>query len=217
MVDPLTVMGTTGVASRTAAQVPAAVGKVYTYAGAWVALCGGLSVLAHAGGNAYAPAWFVAKALGAVGLDASWVEQMQAWLIAHPVVGKLAAGLSVLIYLCHCGGVDALSKRAPVTAALLATIAIQADAMAWWMLPVSIAAGALVEWIKVRQQSAYPTSDSYPDVGMYLVAQILTFAAAPLATYAWFTSADRHERRGPDAPTPAPIATGAAMVPLSRS
>lgn len=219
MVDPLTVMGTTGVASRTAAQVPASVGKVYTYTGAWIALCGGLSVLAHAGGKAYAPAWFVANALEAVGLDAAWVEQVQVWLIAHPVVGNLAAGLSVLIYLCHCGGVDALSKRAPVTAALLGTIAIQAGAMAWWMLPVSIAAGALVEWIKVRQQSAYPTSDSYPDVGMYLVAQILTFAAAPLATYAWFTSADRHERRDPDAlvPAPAPIATGAAMVPLSRS
>lgn len=145
MVDPMTAMGATGVASRTAADVPAAVGKVYTYASGWVVLCGGLSVLTK---GAYAPSWFATKALELVGLDASWVEQVQVWLIAHPVVGNLATGFSVLIYLCHCGGVDALNKRAPVTAALLATIAIQAGAMAWWTLPVSIAVGAIVEWGK---------------------------------------------------------------------
>ncbi len=214
MVDPMTAMGATGVASRTAAGVPAAVGKVYTYASGWVALCGGLSVLAHVGGNAYAPAWFVVRALELVGLEASWVVQVQVWLIAHPVVGNLAAGFSALIYVCHCGGVDALSKRAPVTAALWATIAIQAGAMAWWMLPVYIAAGAIVEWVKTRQHSTSTWSNSYPDVGMYLSAQILTFVAAPLATYAWFISADRHERHGgPDTPTPDPIpaARGAAI------
>ena len=220
MVDPMTAMGATGLASRTAADVPAAVGKVYTYASGWVAFCGGLSVLAHVGGNAYAPAWFVVKALELVGLEASWVVQVQVWLIAHPGVGNLATGFSVLIYVCHCGGVDALSKRAPVTAALLATIAIQAGAMACWTLPVSIAVGAIVEWGKARQHSTSTWSNSYPDVGMYLSAQIVTFVAAPLATYAWFISADRHERRGGlDAPTPdpAPAARGAARVPLGRS
>ena len=49
MVDPMTAMGATGVASRTAADVPAAVGKVYTYASGWVVLCGGLSVLKRPG------------------------------------------------------------------------------------------------------------------------------------------------------------------------
>lgn len=120
--------------------MPAAVGKVYTYASGWIVLCGGLSVLKK---GAYTPSWFATKALELVGLDASWVVQVQVWLIAHPVVGNLATGFSVLIYVCHCGGVDALNKRAPVTAALLATIAIQAGAMAWWMLPVSIAVGAM--------------------------------------------------------------------------
>lgn len=55
---------------------------------------------------------------------------------------------------------------------------------------------------------------------MYLSAQVVTFIAAPLATYAWFISADRHERRGGlDAPTPdpAPVARGAVRVPLGRS
>lgn len=217
MVDPMTAMGATGVASRTAADVPAAVGKVYTYASGWVVLCGGLSVLTK---GAHAPSWFATKALELVGLDASWVEQVQVWLIAHPVVGNLATGFSVLIYLCHCGGVDALNKRARVTAALLATIAIQAGAMAWWTLPVSIAVGAIVEWGKARWLPTSVWSNSYPDVGMYLSAQVVTFIAAPLATYAWFISADRHERRGGlDAPTPdpAPAARGAARVPLGRS
>jgi|GEM_PF-3898640 len=64
------------------------------------------------------------------------------------------------------------------------------------MLPVYIAVGAIVEWGKARWLSTSVWSNSYPDVGMYLSAQILTFVAAPLATYAWFISADRHERRG---------------------
>lgn len=215
MVDPVTAMGAAGVASRTVADVPAAVGKVYTYAAGWVAVCGGLSVLTK---GAHAPAWFATKALELVGLEASWVEQVQVWLIAHPVVGNLAAGFSALIYLCHCGGVDAFGKRAPFTAALLATIAIQAGAMAWWTLPVYIAAGAIVEWVKTRQHSTSTWSNSYPAVGVYLSAQILTFVAAPLATYAWFVCAGRHERRDPDAPTPnpVPVATGATIVAAAR-
>ena len=139
-------------------------------------------------------------------------------MIAHPVVGNLAAGFSALIYLCHCGGVDAFGKRAPFTAALLATIAIQSGAMAWWTLPVYIAAGAIVEWVQTRQHSTSTWSNSYLDVGVYLSAQILTFVAAPLATYAWFVCAGRHERRDPDAPTPnpVPVAPGATIVAAAR-
>ena len=40
----MTAMGAAGVASRTVADVPAEVGKVYTYAAGWVAVCGGLSI-----------------------------------------------------------------------------------------------------------------------------------------------------------------------------